>query len=137
MELGMTDEEFVARFEGCNLANESFHHEDHVRMAFLYLCRYPVLEALIKFSAFLSRLADAKGKPGLYHKTITGAYLLLIRERMARAGREQSWTEFAAANADLLNWKDNVLKKYYQDETLSSDLARRTFLLPDRATPQR
>jgi hypothetical protein len=31
-----------------------------------------------------------------------------------------------------LNWKDNVLKEYYRDETLSSDLARNTFLFPDK-----
>ena len=42
----MTDDEFIASFENCSLANESFHHSDHVRMAFLYLCRYPALEAL-------------------------------------------------------------------------------------------
>jgi len=32
----------------------------------------------------------------------------------------------------LLDWDDNVLKKYYWDETLKSDLARSTFLLSDR-----
>jgi len=31
------------------------------------------------------------------------------------------------------SWKDNILKKYYRDETLSSDLAKSTFVFPDRA----
>jgi len=31
-----------------------------------------------------------------------------------------------------MSWKDNVLGKYYREETLASDLARRTFILPDR-----
>ena len=133
----MTDEEFIASFENCILAIESFHHCDHVRMAFLYLCRYPALEALQRFSTSLVRFAAAKGKPELYHETITWAFLLLIRERLARTGWQQTWTEFAAGNTDLLNWKDNVLKKYYRGETLSSDLARRTFLFPDKAIEQR
>jgi len=102
-------------------------------MAFLYLRRYPALEALERFSTSLVRFATAHGKPKLYHETITWAYLLLIRERLARTGCQQTWTEFAASNADLLNWKDNVLKKYYHAETLASDLARTTFLFPDRA----
>ena len=42
----MTDDEFLANFEDCSLANESFHHSDHVKMPFLYLCRYPALEAI-------------------------------------------------------------------------------------------
>ena len=129
----MTDDEFIASFEGCNLATESFHHSDHVRMAFLYLSRYPAVEALQRFSTSLARFATANGKPNLYHETITWAFLLLIRERLARAGSPLTWTEFAATNEDLLNWEDNVLKKYYRSETLSSDLARTTFLFPDKA----
>jgi hypothetical protein len=132
----MTDDEFIARFEDGSLASESFHHSDHVKMAFLYLGRYPVLEALERFSTSLIRFADAKGKPGLYHETITWAFLLMIRERIARAGSEQSWSQFAAANADLLDWNENILKKYYRSETLSSDLARRTFLFPDKISIQ-
>jgi len=128
----MTDDQFIASFEDCSLANESFHHSDHVRMAFLYLCRYPALEALQRFSTSLVRFATAHGNPGLYHETITWAFLLLIRERIARTGRQQTWTEFVASNEDLLSWKDNVLKKYYRAETLSSDLARSTFLFPDK-----
>lgn len=129
----MTDDEFIANFENGSLANQSFHHAEHVKMAFLYLCRYPALEALQRFSTALVRFAAVNGKPDLYHETITWAFLLLIRERMARAGCRQTWTQFASGNADLLDWKDNVLKKYYRPETLSSDLAKATFLFPDRA----
>jgi hypothetical protein len=128
----MTDDEFIASFEDGSLANESFHHADHVRMAFLYLRRYPALEALQRFSSSLSGLAAAKGRPELYNETITWAFLLLIRERMARAGGQQSWTQFAANNPDLLNWRDSVLKTYYRAETLSSPLAKSTFLFPDK-----
>lgn len=129
----MTDDRFIDSFESCSLANERFRHADHVKMAFLYLGRLPALEAIQRFSAALVRFAAAKGKPELYHETVTWAFLLLIRERMARAGQQQTWTEFAAANADLLTSKDDVLKRYYRSETLSSDLARTTFLFPDKA----
>ena len=128
----MTDDEFIASFEDCSLESEGFHHADHVRMAFLYLCRYPPLEALQGFSASLVKFATAHNKPTLYHETITWAFVLLIRERMARSGRQETWAKFSANNKDLLTWKDNVLKRYYREETLSSDLARSTFLLPDK-----
>jgi hypothetical protein len=126
----------MAGFEDGSLANESFHHCDHVRMAFLYLARYPPLEAIQRFSTSLMSFANAKGRPGLYHQTITWALLLLMRDRMARANCEQSWAEFAESNADLLNWKDNILKRYYRDETLSSELAKKHFLFPDKAVPE-
>jgi len=45
---------------------------------------------------------------------------------------EQTWEQFAANNAELLNWSDNILKKYYRAETLRSELAKSTFLFPDK-----
>lgn len=130
----MTDDEFITSLEDCTLSNESFHHADHVRMAFLYLRRYPALEALQRFSASLARFAASMGKADRYHETITWAFLFIIRERVARAAQQQTWTEFASENPDLLNWKDkdNVLKRYYREETLASALARSTFVFPDK-----
>jgi len=127
----MTGDQLIKQFEDGTTPAASFHHADHVRLAFEYLYRYPALEALEKFSAALRRFAAAQGKPELYHETITWAYLLLIRERMARAGRSQTWEEFAERNPDLFIWKGGVLATLYRQETLDSDLARHTFLLPD------
>lgn len=125
----MTETEFVQGFEDCTLPNEAFHHRDHVRLAWLYLRRYPALEALTRFAEGLKRFAAAHGHPGLYHETITWAFLFLIRERMAD---EETWDDFAAKNPDLLTWKPSVLDRYYEKETLFSDRARRIFVLPDR-----
>ncbi len=128
----MTDDELLAGFESCTLVNESFHHEEHVRVAFLYLSRYSALQALERFSTALVRFAAAHGKTTLYNETVTWAYILLIRDRLARAGRAQSWPEFRAGNADLFDRKRDILKRYYHAETLQSELAKRTFLFPDR-----
>lgn len=128
----MTDDELLRQFEEAILPPEEFHHPEHVRVAFLYLRDFPVLEAIARFSAALKRYAEAQGKADRYHETITWAYLLIVRERMARAGQDLTWAEFAAANADLLHYKDGVLKKYYRDETLASELARASFVFPDQ-----
>jgi len=136
----MTGEELIEQFERSATPATSFHHADHVRLAFEYLCRYPALEALGKFSAALRRFATALGKAGLYHETITWAYLFLIRERMLRAGYNQTWEEFAADNSDLLTWergKDSILARYYQPDTLASAAARAAFVLPDKPTNSR
>ena len=128
----MDDRDFVTAFEACTLPNESFHHRDHVRLAWLYLKDMPPAEALTRFTEGLQRFAHAHGHPGLYHETITWAYLLLIRERMALSGEDGGFEAFAAANPDLLTWKPSILARYYREETLGSELARRVFLLPDR-----
>ena len=126
------EEALIARFEDCSLPLECFAHSVHVQIVFLYLSRFPVLEVLARFPAALGRYAEAHGKSGLYNETITWAYILLIRERMIRANRAQTWAGFQAENQDLLSWKDNILKKYYRAETLSSQLAKDAFLFPDK-----
>jgi hypothetical protein len=127
----MIESEWMEAFERCTLPNDSFHHADHVRMAFLYLQKHTPLEALGRFSSALARFAAANGNPNLYNETITRAFLMLIRERVARADSPQTWVEFSASNTDLLRWDDNILKKYYRPETLSSELAKNVFLFPD------
>ena len=128
----MEDKEFIERFEDCTLSGANFHHRDHVKVVWLYLRGNSVLETLGKFSAGLKKFAAANGKPHLYHETITWAYVFLIHERIARTVNECSWAEFVADNADLFDWKDNILKAYYQNETLRSEAARRMFVLPDK-----
>jgi len=128
----MTDQELMEQFERATLPLECFRHSQHVRVAFLYLTQHPVLEALQAFSGALQRFACTHGKSELYHETITWAYIFLIRERMGRARKTQSWKEFAEDNADLLTWKDGVLTRYYREETLRSDLAKEIFVFPDK-----
>ena len=127
----MTDEEFARAFEDLTLPNSAFHHRDHVRLAWIYLRRHPALEALARFTEGLRRFAAFHGHPGLYHETITWAYVLLVQERRQDGARD--WPAFAAANPDLMAWKPSLLEdRYYRTETLWSERARRAFVWPDR-----
>jgi hypothetical protein len=126
----MGNEELIRCFENDAVPGD-FHHADHVRLAFAYLCEHPVLHALEKFASALKRFAAARGKTQLYNETITCAYFFLIRERMARS-EGADWEEFSRHNPDLLIWKDGILSRYYQETTLKSDLARSVFVLPDK-----
>lgn len=118
-------------FVDTTLASDHFHHQQHVEVAWLFVRKYGMPDALGEFTAAIKRFAGAKGAAGLYHETITWAFLLLIAERQAKCGAA-AWEDFAAANADLLVWKPSILERYYSIETLKSDLARKVFLFPDR-----
>jgi hypothetical protein len=128
----LDDGALLAAFESSSFAPGSFHHRHHVRVAWAYLERRDVLDVLARFGAGLRALAAAAGKPGLYHETITWAFVLLVNERRAGAGTED-WEAFAQRNPDLLAWKPSVLEhRYYNEATLWSDRARAMFVMPDR-----
>jgi hypothetical protein len=126
---------FVAGFRDGTLGTDQFHHRDHVRMAWLYVREFGLEAAVTRFTADLRAFAAAKGVPGLYHATITVAYLTLVAERL-RTATDAPWEAFAGANADLLRWKPSVVDDFYTAERLWSDDARAQFLLPDRV-PER
>jgi|ERR1700692_2065342 len=127
----VSNEELIRRFESDAVPEDSFHHADHVRLAFAYLCEYPVFHALERFASALKRFATARGKRQLYNETITCAYFFLIRERMVSSAG-LGWEGFARRNPDLLVWKDGILTRYYREATLKSDIARNVFVLPDK-----
>jgi hypothetical protein len=127
----LDDVALLAAFEQGTLPAECFSHREHVRVAWLYLRREAPGLAMERFVADLQRLARGYGKPGLYHATITWAYLLLIRERIERTPG-LDFGGFAAAYPELLARTPSLLARYYRDETLASELARRVFVMPDR-----
>ena len=106
----MTDEELMRDFEAGQAPDGGFHHEQHVRVAWNYLKAHPLPEALARFCSALKGFAQSQGAPGLYHETITVAFVLLINERLADEA-QASWDAFAAVNPDLLAWKPSVLDR--------------------------
>jgi len=77
----MNDDEFLTAFEACTL--DEFHHRDHIKVAYLYLRRYPLDDAIAKVRAGLQALAAAWGAPVNdlekgYHETMTQAWVRLV-----------------------------------------------------------
>jgi hypothetical protein len=128
----MTEDEFFEQFENGTLDAKLFDHTAHVKMAWIYLQKDELPEALRSFSSALKRFARINGATGLYHETITFAFLILIQERKQLAENKQNWDDFYAANPDLFDWKTNILKKYYREETLKSRFAKKHFVFPDK-----
>jgi hypothetical protein len=128
------EEALIHAFRAGHVPEGSFHHADHIRMAWAYLRRWPFAQAAARFSRDLKRFATKHGKPNLYHATVTMAFLALIAERMD-ADPEAEWDAFTGANPDLLRWKDGPLFDYYDHSILDNPTARRIFILPRPRRP--
>lgn len=118
------DDDLIHRFESGTLDGATFHHADHIRLAWSYLCHLPPEVVMQRFAQHLA------GVPK-FHVTVTWAYVLLIADRRA-AAPEASFEAFTAANPDLFAWGPCVLESFYWPETLWSDRAKHTFVWPDR-----
>jgi hypothetical protein len=126
----MTDEQFLAALELCELPAQDFTHAAHVRAGYLHLRAGGFDAALGRMRSAIQRYAAHLGEPGKYHETITVAYLALIQERLSGGGDAGDWVSFQERNPDL--FERDLLLRHYSRSELESDLARRAFILPRR-----
>jgi hypothetical protein len=119
----------VARFEDCTQPVAQFRHRQHLQVAWWLLRGESLLSAMPRFIDGLRRYAASIGQAQIYHETMTWAYLLLVHDRLERAGRQRSWDEFERDHPELFTRE--LVHAYWKPETLASPLARRTFIFPD------
>ena len=122
----MDDDRFLAAFEAGTLPPTLFDHRGHLRVAFIYLRRLPFLEACIAMRDGLRRFAARVGKGGLYHETLTIAFMSLVNERM-QGDPASDATAFATRYPELSD--PQLLRRCYGAPVLDSELARSSFLL--------
>jgi len=113
----MDDEHFLSGLEACTLPPEHFNHAGHVRLACLYLARYPLDEAIARTCATIRAYAVHLGAADKYHATITVALVRLLH---------------AHGTAPLANARA-LLARHYSVAALASAGARAAFVPPDLA----
>ena len=142
----LDDDTFLAGFRNQTLCPEQFGHRAHLRMAWLYLKRYPLADACAYMCTDTRAFAESLGVPGKYHHTVTEALMRVVDLRTRGAGgpkhaaifnRMDSFDDFLAANPDLQADARAVLARHYSDDCLNSDTARLRWVEPDLAPIER
>jgi len=90
----------IERFEAGELDPETFDHEQHIYVGWLYIQAYPRAVAIAGFDAALRRFTRKIGAAAKYNAMITWLFMLLIAER---AQADEDWPAFRARNTDLFD----------------------------------
>lgn len=125
----LPDEQFVQAVESCGLPNESFHHRDHVRLAWIYLRSMPELLARERMASSLRRFAAHNGRPEQYHHTRTMAWMRLVSAAIEAKPAIDSFEEFVGTYPHLLN--QQTLLQHYSKDRLESQASRTGWVVPD------
>ena|SRR5438445_6803077 len=83
----MNDSEFVRAVERCEFPKESFHHRDHIRLAWIYLRQCDRGEAERRMADTIRRFAAHHGVTDKYHETITLAWMRLVAHATGAGAR--------------------------------------------------
>lgn len=125
----LSDEDFLAAFESCSLPNSQFHHADHVRLTWLYVCRQGEESAAKRVIEGIQRYANFNGAVRKFNFTQTRAWVRLVSHACENQPETMSFQEFAAAHPKLLD--KNALSGHYSKQLLESDEARVRWVEPD------
>lgn len=125
----LTDDEFLAAFEACTLPRSAWTHAAHVRMAWLYLGRWPFARAVLAIRTGIRRYNESLGNTTGYHDTVTVAFARLIAA--ARLPGE-GFDHFRGRCPELFAAAPALLSQYYSTDLLDGDAARELFVEPDR-----
>jgi hypothetical protein len=124
----------LEEFESGDYNPGTFNHRAHVYVAWCYLSRYPLAEAIQRFTVALRRLTMRLGQSSKYHETVSWFFLIEIASRR-NARTADNWQTFASENEDLLLHGGSLLRRYYSKALLDSARAREQFVLPDLPRP--
>jgi hypothetical protein len=125
----LTEQEFCEAFEALQIPKESFHHREHIRLAWIYSSHYGEDEAAARMAQGIRAFARHHGVEQKYHHTITLAWMRLVLQAVRTTPQTRHFASFVNANPHLLN--PRLLGDYYSPELLKQDAARSSWIEPD------
>ena len=132
----MSDEEFLTQFENCTLEHKEWTHRAHVKIAFIYLKRFPFDDALLRIrkgiKAYNASRHVEEGPTSGYNETTTVAFVHLIAATDRAYGMAMPTTtsdEFCDTHPHLMSAK--ILRLFYSPEQRMKPEAKTAFLPPD------
>ena len=128
--MNLSDNDFLAQFERQTLPDDEFDHRGHLRLAWLYLKNEPLDAAVKKTTDGIEAYATSLGATNKFHHTLTEAIVRIMHGRLQQAN-SQTLDEFLIDNPDLVENMTGVLRSYYSEGRLNSEVARLSFNSPD------
>ena len=122
------DEEFLAAFEAGQIPNQSFHHRDHLRLAWIQIRRLGMERASESVVVAIKRFAAHHGQANRYHDTMTRFWLRAVAIGINRHP-ELTFEGLLATESHLLD--KNLPLLHWSRERMGSEEARRGWVEPD------
>lgn len=122
------DDEFVTAFKSGRIENRSFHHRDHLRLAWIQIHRLGLELGSDDVAGAIQQFATRNGHGQLYHETLTRFWLYAVGLAIGRH-RELAFDDVLTAEPHLLD--KNLPFKHWSRERMFSPAARTAWVDPD------
>jgi len=129
----ISDDDFLEQFETGAWPLEDWHHRQHIKVAYLYLSRYPFETAMSRIRERIKAYNLGHNIPDLptsgYHETMTQAWMRLVNSTLRQFGPAESADAFFERSPQLSEKK--ILRLFYSADVFMSPRAKFEFLESD------
>jgi len=127
------DADFLTQFESTAWPYAEWHHRQHIKVAYLYLRRYPFEQARTHIREKIKAFNRAKHVPesltGGYHDTMTQAWMHLVYFTLCEYGPAENADAFYEQHPQF--WGKKALRYFYSKDRFISPEAKAAFIEPD------
>ena len=122
------DDAFVAALFSGQIANQNFHHRDHLRLAWVQIHRLGMVRASEVVTRGIREFATRHGSADRYNDTMTRFWLRVVGIGLSRHP-DLTFDELLAAEPHLLD--KGLPFQHWSRATMISDSAKREWVEPD------
>ena len=126
----LTDLEFSTAFKKATLNPKLFNHEAHLRLAWIYINRDGIENAITQVCCEIINYATSLGAVNKYNETVTVAAVKAVYHFYLKS-KSNNFRDFIKEFPRLkTNFKD-LLAQHYGIDIFNSEIAKCSFLEPD------
>ena len=129
----ISDEAFLEQFETGAWPLEDWHHRQHIKVAYLYLSKYPFHTAMDRIRERIKAYNNLHNIPDMptsgYHETMTQAWMRLVYLTLRQYGPAESADAFFERSPQLSEKK--ILRLFYSPDVFMSPRAKFEYVEPD------
>ena len=122
------DDAFVDAFHSGQIANQNFHHRDHLRLAWVQINRLGLERASEVVTSGIRHFATTHGSADRYHDTMTRFWLRVVGMGIHHHPN-LAFEELLVAEPHLLD--KGLPFRHWSRDTMASDSAKRSWVEPD------
>ena len=122
--------QLVRDFEAGTLAPDQFNHHAHMTVALWYLSQMPFAKAMATMRTNIQHFAARHHQSQLYHETITGFWMRLLRHILDSADPSEPFADVVYRVITTFGTMD-VFFRHYSKERAFSPEARQRWVNPD------
>lgn len=128
--LHLSDNDFAEQFAHCTLEPTLFTHEAHLRLAWLHVTHYGVLQAIQNICPQIAAYDKVFGDGTKYHKTVTIASVFVI-DHFIHKSTSSTFENFIAEFPRLRTHFRDILSQHYSTDIVKDARAKTRYFVPD------